>query len=112
MKTIGNVVAIILAAVIAYALFLLIKYLVDKEDKERDVRIEHNFKTDTCKIVNHSYQKGHSVEYEFYFNGNAYGGWYSDYDKKIKTGQLFRVEFDSTNPKFNRFIRDVCYNCD
>ena len=111
MKMLKKILAFILFLLLCYLCYIWIAHVVRQGNIKRDIKIQTNFKIDTCEIVDESYQKGHSVKYEFSFNGKVYDGWYGDYEKQLKRGQLFLVEFDSLDPSNNRIRTDVCYNC-
>ena len=105
MKVVNFLLSLAILAAISLAVFWGIRMYLNNEISYRDSRIEKGFKSAQCEIVGQDFHKGHSVKYQFEYNGKKYGGWIQDYDKKIKIGEVFKVVFDSTNPVYNRMVK-------
>lgn len=105
MKIVSHFVAFLILVLICWGLFFGISEYMRYENTKIDDAISRAYKTSKCIITKEDFSKGHSVYYQFKFNGKTYGGWIEDYNKKIRKGETYIVEFDSTNPKFNRIVK-------
>ena len=105
MKIVSHLVAFVILVLICWVLYLGISEYMRHENTKIDTAISQAYKTSKCIITKEDFSKGHSVYYQFKFNDKTYGGWIEDYNKKIRKGETYIVEFDSTDPKFNRIVK-------
>lgn len=107
MKAVKYLLSFIIPLAILFLIIWVLQHYVDSDNKKKEERIRLHLRMDTCTIIDHTYNNGHSVKYEYWYKGKRYSDWIQDYDKTIETNDRFLIEFDSTDPSTNKFRKDL-----
>jgi|GEM_PF-2241102 len=100
-----------LAVTILVSFFYILNSTSKKRNVDRTKAIFNHQQTAFAKVVDESFNKGHSVKYIFYYKNNKYENWMGDYAENYKLGRCYTVLFDSTDPEtayINLPVVDSC----
>ena len=94
-----TVLNICIGILIVISFFYLLDFISKRRRDNRMKAIAGHQQTGLAKVIDQSFNKGHSVKYVFYYKNVQYENWMGDYPENFKLDHCYTVWFDSTDPK-------------